>query len=65
MKYNEMKTFCESNPIKTFISCLLVGAGIISFGMSFVQPQYKVIFFMLLPLLVPMFWSAYPKYYDD
>lgn len=59
-----MKEFCESNPIKTFIFVILIGAGIAVFGMSFEHAQCKVIFFMLLPLIAPLFWSAYPKFFD-
>jgi hypothetical protein len=60
-----VKEVCKSNPIKTFIFVILIGAVIAVFGMSFEHAQYKVIFFMLLPLIVPLFWSAYPKFFDD
>jgi hypothetical protein len=59
-----MKDYCEANPIKTYLLVFLTILVIFTFGLSFENPQYKVIFFMLLPLVLPLFWSAYPKFLE-
>ena len=52
-----MKSYCNKHPVVAFVMTTAVILFIMVFGLSFEQPHYKVIFFLLLPMIVPLYWA--------